>query len=416
MYDGDAPLAERRAGALTLDRDLLRELLGQEELRELLDPEALADLELSLQALTDDRKATTADQAHDLLRRLGDLSADELAARCEGGAAAADALDRGSRRVPPRGPCADRRRAALDRDRGRRSLPRRRRGRASGRRPGCVPRPGDGFARWAAGALRPNPRTVPDPGSGPALGPAGRRCRGSAGAVARERDDPPRRVPARRRRARVARPGRAPDPPPPLAGPAPSRGRARRSGGAWPVPAGVAWRRLDRRGRCAAPSERRHRAPRGGRRPARRPADPGVGPGARRAAGADSGLPAAVARRARGDGRGCLGGAGESRSRRRPDRARPARARGAPTDRTASMAPTAPPVPATRRFASTSPGGAPRSTGSCSLPPAAARTATSSTRSGTSSGPARSRTTRSPRCGPFAGSGPHATRAAGRAG
>src|SRR5205085_9491654 len=59
MYDGDAPLAERRAGALTLDRDLLRELLGQEELRELLDPDALADLELSLQALADDRHATT---------------------------------------------------------------------------------------------------------------------------------------------------------------------------------------------------------------------------------------------------------------------------------------------------------------------------------------------------------------------
>ena len=91
MYDGDAPLAERRAGALTLDRDLLRELLGQEELRELLDPEALADLELSLQALTDDRHATTADQLHDLLRRLGDLSADELAARSDGGAAASDA-------------------------------------------------------------------------------------------------------------------------------------------------------------------------------------------------------------------------------------------------------------------------------------------------------------------------------------
>jgi ATP-dependent Lhr-like helicase len=91
MYDGDAPLAERRAGALTLDRDLLRELLGQEELRELLDPDALADLELSLQALTDDRRATTADQLHDLLRRLGDLSTDELAARCEGGATAAEA-------------------------------------------------------------------------------------------------------------------------------------------------------------------------------------------------------------------------------------------------------------------------------------------------------------------------------------
>ncbi len=91
MYEGDAPMAERRAGALTLDRDLLRELLGQEELRELLDPEALADLELSLQALADDRRAATADQLHDLLRRLGDLSRDEIAARVEGGAAVADA-------------------------------------------------------------------------------------------------------------------------------------------------------------------------------------------------------------------------------------------------------------------------------------------------------------------------------------
>ncbi len=85
MYDGDAPMAERRAGALTLDRDLLRELLGQEELRDLLDPEALADLELSLQALTDERRATNADQLHDLLRRLGDLSVAEVAARVEGG-------------------------------------------------------------------------------------------------------------------------------------------------------------------------------------------------------------------------------------------------------------------------------------------------------------------------------------------
>ncbi|HEX9044375.1 MAG TPA: hypothetical protein VF802_05040, partial [Candidatus Limnocylindrales bacterium] len=86
MYEGDAPLAERRAQALTLDRDLLRELLGQEELRELLDPEALADLELALQALADDRKAGSADALHDLLRRLGDLSAGEVAARVEGGA------------------------------------------------------------------------------------------------------------------------------------------------------------------------------------------------------------------------------------------------------------------------------------------------------------------------------------------
>ena len=54
MYEGDAPLAERRAQALTLDRDLLRELLGQEELRELLDPAALDETELGLQALLDE--------------------------------------------------------------------------------------------------------------------------------------------------------------------------------------------------------------------------------------------------------------------------------------------------------------------------------------------------------------------------
>ena len=106
MYDGDAPLAERRAGALTLDRDLLRELLGQEELRELLDPDALADLELSLQALADDRQATTLDRVHDLLRRLGDLSADEVAARTAGGAAVADAVAVGAGRRPPRRPDA----------------------------------------------------------------------------------------------------------------------------------------------------------------------------------------------------------------------------------------------------------------------------------------------------------------------
>ena len=85
MYEGDAPMAERRAQALTLDRDLLRELLGQEELRELLDPAALADLELSLQALVEERQAKTADQVHDLLRRLGDLGPDEAGARTVGG-------------------------------------------------------------------------------------------------------------------------------------------------------------------------------------------------------------------------------------------------------------------------------------------------------------------------------------------
>jgi ATP-dependent Lhr-like helicase len=84
MYEGDAPMAERRAAALALDRDLLRELLGADELRELLDPSVLADLELELQHLTDGRRAREADEVHDLLRRLGDLSLAEVDQRCEG--------------------------------------------------------------------------------------------------------------------------------------------------------------------------------------------------------------------------------------------------------------------------------------------------------------------------------------------
>jgi ATP-dependent Lhr-like helicase len=68
MYEDDTPAAERRAQALSLDRDLLRELLGQEELRDLLDPGALAEVEASLR-----RTPRNADELHDLLRLRGDL-------------------------------------------------------------------------------------------------------------------------------------------------------------------------------------------------------------------------------------------------------------------------------------------------------------------------------------------------------
>ncbi len=81
MYEGDAPLAERRAQALTLDRELLAELLGSEDLRELLDPQAIAAVELELQGLLPERFPRDADEAHDLLVRLGDLSPHEAAAR-----------------------------------------------------------------------------------------------------------------------------------------------------------------------------------------------------------------------------------------------------------------------------------------------------------------------------------------------
>jgi ATP-dependent Lhr-like helicase len=81
MYEGDAPLAERRAQALTLDRQMLAELLGSDELRELLDPSVLVQLEAELQALDESRWARSADAASDLLRRLGDLTEEELDAR-----------------------------------------------------------------------------------------------------------------------------------------------------------------------------------------------------------------------------------------------------------------------------------------------------------------------------------------------
>jgi ATP-dependent Lhr-like helicase len=85
MYEGDAPVAERRAAALALDRELLRELLGAEELRELVDPAVLADLELELQRLADGRRARDVDEVHDLLRLLGPLSRWEVEARTDTG-------------------------------------------------------------------------------------------------------------------------------------------------------------------------------------------------------------------------------------------------------------------------------------------------------------------------------------------
>ena len=81
LYEGDSPLAERRASALALDSRLLAELLGQAELRELLDAEVLAELEAELQRLTPERRLKDAEGVADLLRLLGPLSAEELAER-----------------------------------------------------------------------------------------------------------------------------------------------------------------------------------------------------------------------------------------------------------------------------------------------------------------------------------------------
>jgi ATP-dependent helicase Lhr and Lhr-like helicase len=81
IYEGDAPLAERRAQALSIDQAQLRALLGEAELRELLDPEALDEIERRLQHLAEHQHARSMDGLHDLLLRIGDLTADELARR-----------------------------------------------------------------------------------------------------------------------------------------------------------------------------------------------------------------------------------------------------------------------------------------------------------------------------------------------
>ncbi|MBM3492838.1 MAG: DEAD/DEAH box helicase [Armatimonadetes bacterium] len=83
MYEGDAPLAERRAQALSIDPVRLRQLLGEAELRELLDADVLVEIERELQCLSEGTRARSADAMHDMLLRLGDLGADELSERVE---------------------------------------------------------------------------------------------------------------------------------------------------------------------------------------------------------------------------------------------------------------------------------------------------------------------------------------------
>ena len=94
MYEGDTPNAERRAAALALDRDLLRELLGQEELRELIDPAALEEVEAQLQHRTEAGRAADRDALQQLLRNLGDLRAKECEERVGEGYSVASMLEK----------------------------------------------------------------------------------------------------------------------------------------------------------------------------------------------------------------------------------------------------------------------------------------------------------------------------------
>jgi ATP-dependent Lhr-like helicase len=81
MYEGDSPLAERRAAALSVDPALLSELLGKVEMRELLDPGIIAQFEAEVQRLAPDRRVRGVEGVADLLRLLGPLDAEEVADR-----------------------------------------------------------------------------------------------------------------------------------------------------------------------------------------------------------------------------------------------------------------------------------------------------------------------------------------------
>jgi ATP-dependent Lhr-like helicase len=82
MYEYDAPLAEKRAAALALDRSLLADLLGEPEFRELLDSDTVASVEADLQHLSEERLVSTRDGVADLLRDVGPLAVDGISARC----------------------------------------------------------------------------------------------------------------------------------------------------------------------------------------------------------------------------------------------------------------------------------------------------------------------------------------------
>ena len=240
MYEGDTPNAERRAAALSLDRDLLRELLGQEELRELIDPGALARVEDDLQH----RSELT---ARDGPRRAARRAAPRRRPRPRGGLGARVRGHRRSRDAgrararTARRAAARRRRGALHRRRRGRPLPRRAR---PPRRPGGLP---EAFLedvpdalRVARRALRTHARAVHDRGAPRALrrgrgrGPARARALGRARA---------RRAAPRRQRARVVRRRGSAPPPPRLAG-GPAQGdRAGRPAQPRGLPALLAGRR-----------------------------------------------------------------------------------------------------------------------------------------------------------------------------
>ena len=269
MYEGDAPLAERRAAALALDRDLLRELLGAEELRELLDADVLADLELELQCLTDERRARVGRRAP---RPAAPAGRPDAAPRstCARGLTAGGRLA-GRRSWPSVGPswCGSPARSASSPPRTRPATATRSgaRCRSGCRRRSPIRSSARSSSSWPA-TPAPTGRSSPTRAGSPPR----RAARAGAGGLAAARGRGPARagrVPARRRRARVVRRRGAAPAAPALAGraaPGGRAGRARRRSpascrpGRASAPAGAAWTRSSRPSACCRARRSRRRS------------------------------------------------------------------------------------------------------------------------------------------------------------
>ena len=198
LYDGDAPLAERRAQALSLDSALLSDLLGSADLRDLLDADALAEVEREIQRLTENRSARGLDSVHDLLRGLGDLSTAEAHRRGCHGRGLGRAGDDAAGDPDPGGRCR-----TVAGHRGRGPGPRRPGRGVAGRRARSVHRAGSRSARRSDCSLRPHPRPVPCRRGGRAARAGCGRGDLDAGAAARHRAAGAGRVPTRRGRHRM---------------------------------------------------------------------------------------------------------------------------------------------------------------------------------------------------------------------
>ena len=276
MYEDDTPPAERRAQALSLDRDLLRELLGQEELRELIDADALAEVELQLRGAP-----RNADELDDQLRRRGHLFDGRIRRRLR--------RDAASRAPRASGTPGRRRRADLGPGRG--PLPGRARHDASRRVARGIPRGRCRLAPAARPPLREGPRPVHD---GRGRLPLRARAGAAAPRARARRPARARGAPAGRERARVVRSRRASPAPAGVAGGAAKGDRAGRAGRVRPLPPDLA------RDRPAREPARGARAA-AGARAAR------LALGVRGAPAAGSELSAGVARRALRLGRAHLG-------------------------------------------------------------------------------------------------------------